>query len=203
MKRFPVQVGSVTRALIEKFGLKGAPGFELTSEIVPVAMVAALTEASTSRWAVGQIDTFTAVLPSGAVQLFNPVDSGMLVKVWGFGLSVNGSSVVDLLYPVTGPETTESSLKNFMDSRFQGEPVAQPRFAVTSVVVANQVQSYFSNASPTLAEGVPQLLKTPFVLKEATGLELKINANIQVTFANFIWEEIPLSAEKAVLGGAG
>jgi len=120
--------GAITAALQRAFGFKGRYIPMLDEVIVPVYIIADPSPAQQTRLCVMQSeasqDATTSIFP--AVQLFNPVGSGVLCNVTNVITIANIKTDINVSYTDT-PSPALVAPSEFRDRRFSGNPACQVR----------------------------------------------------------------------------
>ena len=188
-----IQRPDIGQALTRYFGIREAnPAPTLSPEVQPVVLVADLTlptEPNTVRQCSGGYFASGVAGTSPHVQLFNPVGSGVLIKVtqlWVQPYGIDG--VVHLSVDDTARGSDHATVKNFTNGvlGLASRPVGQIRSHDSLGSLGNL--GWIAWLPGT---GNPVELALPHVLVSGQGLNMFLAVPNQTLYGSFAWLEIP------------
>jgi len=207
-----LNAGAITQALQRAFGFKGRYVPMLDEVIVPVYVIADPSPASQTRLCAGTVQTTSAATGDPDfpfVQLFNPVDSGVMLNITSVVILAGEKLDIDIIFEDAPGVQIGADPPQFRDRRNPGDPSAELRTdagAQLSLfpdrVARVQVDGTFSQISSWGKQSNDP--RQPLsILAPGQGLLAQQVAAVGIAgalLANFIWLEIPLS-EVGPLGG--
>jgi len=183
----PMKIGTARAwgRLRDFFDLKGKHDLQLDEIIVPVALVADLTEAdplADLRQAQGGEDLGAAAGFIGQMQVFNPVGSGIVIEVY----SVQASTVASTTWTI-GPVTATLAVNGqaiWQDTRLSGIPVG--RFQAQALVAGPQIVDGYKVRS---LSGAHFFLSPRVTLLPGNGYRVEAGTqNLQI-WGGMLWSE--------------
>lgn len=188
-----IQAGDVQQKLKNLFGIKGQiPSPVLGDQVHPVAIVSDLTELAWNAIAPLRAAGSTSLaVASGAgvkafISLFNPIGSGILVRVDRIFVGVGAAGDVQLQFANSDPGAVTLA-SYFLDRRVSGSPT------ITGVRAATQVGSFgrpFASWQTVAALTSYQIENPQIYLSEGRGVAImSVTDNIGLPAGGFWWTE--------------
>ncbi len=180
-----VQKKSDVQGILDRLGITTQARFELIPAVLPVISFERPTPAA-QKLAWGRITIGPIALENAHTQLFNPINSGVLLHVDSCIVSASAATEIIIGQHDTAL-TTLGTLKNFRDRRIPGIPVAQLR-SETNVGVLMTAGEMLS--SLPVADD-PFLLPIDAYLGEGQGIVIEQTVVNLVNRTGWFWEELP------------
>jgi hypothetical protein len=184
-----------TRALQIASGIKGRPGQvqELSHEILPVVVVEDLTKGLDAGAQPRPFSVQGSTSPAaqfGAVQVFNPVGSGIALDIVQLFFSISASPVDMFLAQHDSPLTLVGNgqylnglLRKTLANYIETQTIAQVRAQNTAGLLGNGLMRMLVPTSNVVS--IP--FATPITLAAGEGLIIENNASFTGTLAASFW----------------
>jgi len=178
-----LQNARATAALLEQLGITAPIRFGVATTVVPVAVITETDPTKNDKLAWGSTVITGAAGVQGHIQLFNPVNSGVVIHVDSVVIFAASAVALNVTEHDTAL-TTLATTVDYRDRRVLGSPVGQVRAQTNAGQLGN---IRFRSTLGTAAE----LLPLDAFLEAGQGLlVLAVTNNITLT-ASYYWEELP------------
>lgn len=184
----PVRIfqGDTTAELVRRFELRGGYAPMLDDVIVPVAVVADLTEQDVAPAAAGNAQVGGAAANFGILELFNPAGSGVDLQLYRWDVTTNGTTSLDVRSITAAQRLAFGAVPGrWLDLSIGTRPVGEVDNDVIPVPAGIQLYQ------PRIIGSVFVQFVANVTIPPNTGIQIQdTTANFSL-FGNFYWREVP------------
>lgn len=179
-----VQQAGDVQAILERLGVLDDPPFQLLPVVVPIIQFERPDPSREDRFCIGFGSIIAGGALNGHVQLFNPVDSRVLVKPIAAIIVVVGAAANVEVRAYDSALTNDNPEKTFADRRIPGLPIAQVR----DVGNAGALGNIFAVIAAPNTESI-EIPYGEMVLDEGQGVLVNCATVNLAVYASYYWTE--------------
>ncbi len=178
-----LQNAKATEDMLARLGISFPVRFEVLPFVMPTAEISGLEPTQTLKLAIGRERVIGVAAETTHLQLFNPVNSNVRLRVEKALVTVEGPTLLEIRFHDTAL-TVNSTQKGWRDRRLVGAPIGEVRGVSLAVSVGSIVGMF---GIPAAFETLQLALDT--YLGPGQGVLISATTADIDTFVTYFWDE--------------